>query len=261
MSTALCYFSATGNTLVVARDLATALGDATVIPIKRAVASPVDLAGFDRVGIIYPVFVWGAPMIVQRFMRGLKGRLQGKYVFLVATYGGTLFGALDEGARVLRQSGVDAAAGFAIRMPTNYTPIFQIPSEKARARQFAREKARISAIAAAVKAKQTSKIERWWPAVNWLFSLQSRIMLPRMREADHQFTAHARCNGCGICQRVCPVGNVTLVQSRPRWSHHCELCLACLHWCPLQCINWGRGTVKHQRYHHPEVRLNDVVQG
>jgi MinD superfamily P-loop ATPase len=76
---------------------------------------------------------------------------------------------------------------------------------------------------------------------------------------DRSFWTQEQCNHCGLCQRICPVKNIQLVNGMPSWLHHCEQCLACLHWCPQEAIQFGKSTISRQRYHHPEVKQEDLL--
>jgi len=44
------------------------------------------------------------------------------------------------------------------------------------------------------------------------------------------------------------------------WQHHCEKCFACLQWCPQEAIQFGSKTSGRKRYHHPDVKLADMVR-
>lgn len=81
-------------------------------------------------------------------------------------------------------------------------------------------------------------------------------MIPKM---DGDFWVDEKCNGCTICAKVCPVGNITMSADKPVWSHRCEQCLACIQWCPKEAIQYGKKTPNYERYHHPEVTLKDIV--
>jgi ferredoxin len=68
-----------------------------------------------------------------------------------------------------------------------------------------------------------------------------------------------KCIGCGLCTRVCPVHNIELVEKKPAWSHHCEMCFACDEWCPQRAIHhWGK--FKGRNYHHPDVTTRDMMR-
>nr|HOO46661.1 EFR1 family ferrodoxin [Deltaproteobacteria bacterium] len=77
---------------------------------------------------------------------------------------------------------------------------------------------------------------------------------------DKAFWTDDRCNACGICLKVCPAENITLEEERPRWHHRCHQCFACLQWCPQKAIQYGKRTLKYERYHHPDIVVKDVLK-
>jgi MinD superfamily P-loop ATPase len=85
----------------------------------------------------------------------------------------------------------------------------------------------------------------------------SRKAAARMPEQDRKFHLPEVCSTCGTCVRVCPVGNIVFENDRLRWLGHCEQCFACLQWCPVEAIQWGRRTSGRKRYHHPDFRAAD----
>lgn len=76
---------------------------------------------------------------------------------------------------------------------------------------------------------------------------------------EHGFWCNKQCNGCGICSKVCPIKNIMMVEGRPMWQHHCEQCFACLQWCPKEAVQFRKGTAYGKRYHHPKVKLSDML--
>lgn len=75
---------------------------------------------------------------------------------------------------------------------------------------------------------------------------------------DKNFKCDERCNGCGICEKICPVKNIKMLKLMPSWEHHCEQCFACLQWCPQSSIQFGIKT-EGERYHHPDIKLSDLL--
>jgi MinD superfamily P-loop ATPase len=75
---------------------------------------------------------------------------------------------------------------------------------------------------------------------------------------DRAFFADENCKGCGKCVKVCPVSNIELVDKKPAWQSHCEQCFACLQWCPQNAIQFGTNTAGKKRYHHPDVKVDEM---
>lgn len=258
MSTTLYYFTGTGNCLYAARKLAAELGGAEIVNIVRLDAKPVDTAA-GRIGIIYPVYMFGMPLIVSRFLKKLSS-LKGRYIFAVATYGGMPADSLGQTAAELRLQGQTLSAGFGLRMPGNYTPLYgALPAEKQK-KLFLRAEQRIREIAAAVREKRQCRIERGNFFVNLLFSgLIYRLGSPRIPDMDNGFWTDMKCTGCGVCVKVCPVKNIVLADGKPKWLHRCEQCMACLQWCPETAVQYGTRTIKRRRYHNPGVKVQDMI--
>ena len=59
--------------------------------------------------------------------------------------------------------------------------------------------------------------------------------------APKPFHATEACIGCKKCEKVCPVGNIT-VTDRPVWGGNCTQCLACYHVCPVHAVEYGKMT-------------------
>jgi ferredoxin len=257
MSTAIFYFSGTGNCLKVARDLARELGDADIFNIAKVIDKEIDLTA-DRIGIIYPVYMFGMPLIVTRFVRQLKAA-QNKYIFAIATCGGKAANTLKQNAILLKSQGLKLAAGFIIKMPGNYTPLYgAIPLEKQK-KMFEKEKQRVKEIAGIVKDNRQYKIEKDAFLLRGLLSIIYQLMSPKIPFLDKDFWADKKCTSCGICVKVCPVSNIKLCEGKPAWLHKCEQCFACLHWCPEEAIQYGKNTSGKKRYRNPEIKLEDLI--
>ncbi|MDD2680121.1 MAG: EFR1 family ferrodoxin [Candidatus Omnitrophica bacterium] len=258
MKTTIFYFSGTGNCLKAARDLAGELGEAQIVNLAAVIDKELDLSA-EAIGLVYPVYAFGMPLIVRRFIKKLKNGSD-KYFFAIVTAGGFAADTLGQNARLFKSQGQKLAAGFFIRMPGNYTPFYEICSIDAQNKMFAQEGERIREIARMVKAKKPGKIERGnWLVNRFLSDMIYTLAAPLMPFEDKNFRADDKCNGCATCVRVCPVKNIRLADGKPQWLHRCEQCFACLHWCPQEAIQCGKNTSKRKRYHNPAVKLEDII--
>ena len=71
--------------------------------------------------------------------------------------------------------------------------------------------------------------------------------------------ADENCIGCGICEQVCPMENIRIVEGKALIGDECATCLACFHWCPQEAIYMSKqeGIERRLKYHHPEVGLEN----
>ena len=63
------------------------------------------------------------------------------------------------------------------------------------------------------------------------------------------FTASSACISCGQCAKRCPMNNVTLKDGKPVWGKNCTHCMACICYCPVSAIEYGKKSVGQPRYH------------
>lgn len=258
MRTIIYYFSATGNSLVVAKDLAAELGNAALAPITKTLTSGQDV-GCDTVGIVFPVYMFGLPLVVARFLAALPVS-KDAYIFTVATFGG-LPGLPHTMAReIFRERDIRVAAGFSVLMPGNYTPMYGAIGQEKQSKMFAAEKLRVKDIARLVRAraKNISEEKPFLPnfLLHHLLYRGGSKMIP---QADRDFWVTDACVRCGTCAKVCPVANIEMRQGLPVWLHHCEHCMACLQWCPPAAIEYKKSTAGRKRYHHPDVKAQDIM--
>ncbi len=122
MSTEIYYFSGTGNSLAVARDLAGKL-DGRLVSIASLSNRQRITPGAGALGLVFPVYHGGLPLIVQRFVSTLA-ELENRYIFAVCTYGDAPGLAISYLADLISQGGGKLASGWAVHMPYNYlTPV------------------------------------------------------------------------------------------------------------------------------------------
>ncbi len=257
MSNVIYYFSGTGNSMKVARDIARNLKDSEVISIPEAINVGIK-SNSERIGVVFPVYMWGLPLIVSEFIKKIK-KFYG-YLFAVATYGGMPGATLIHAANLLKLNGLKLSAGFAVQMPGNYTPMYGALSQSKQNSIFKKAEKKVNEISEIIKQKKENRIEKSSSIINWIFSEHFYpFASPRIPEMDKKFWADEKCTACGICVKVCPVSNISLVQGKPVWQHKCQQCLACLQWCPVEAIQYGKSTLGRQRYRHPEAKPQDFI--
>jgi ferredoxin len=257
MKIRLYVYTGTGNSLWVARQLAGELKKAAIefMPYPK---KPLKVQA-EAVGIIFPVHIWGLPGRVIQFVNHLKAK-PSTYFFAVAVNAGQPAATLLQLQRLMASRGLSLSLGYSIVLPSNYIPWGGPGPTDAQQKRFKEARVKVKAIAGSVLRREGNKVERgpWWQ--NIFFSLLYKLSFRQVPQMDKKFWADDKCNSCGICAHVCRAGNIEMTEGKPAWLHRCEQCLACLHWCPLEAIQYGEKTVRYQRYHHPEVILKDMLE-
>jgi ferredoxin len=256
LKTILFYFSGTGNSLAVAKQLRAGLNDAGIVSIMDKTALTA-ASQADRVGIVFPVCIWGVSPAVVRFLKAFS--IPGSaYVFAVATCGGEGCSTIKQVGRILRKRGRKLDAGFEVPMVNNYVP-FGIPSEEKQKKALSKAKELVSGIIKTVENRDRAT-HRGWVGLNWLLSGVVYTLCARWFSVmDKSFKVDDTCNGCEICRKVCPASNIEMQNKKPVWLHHCDQCWACLHWCPHHAIQMGKSTINKRRYRHPDVSIAELI--
>lgn len=148
------YYSATGNTRCAARFLAHRL-DTRLVDITQ----PDGLLSVphkdEPVGFMFPIYCWGIPPVMSRFIRSLLEKLHpDSYLWTVATCGdetGTAMRSLDRIVRSVRGRGADAL--FSLIMPNTYVmlPGFDVDSREVETQKLQAAPGRLEQIARVVE--------------------------------------------------------------------------------------------------------------
>jgi ferredoxin/flavodoxin len=257
MKTTLLWFSGTGNSLYVAKRLAEEIdGECELVPFAQLVG--IEPIRADRVGLVFPVYGWGAPnLVARRIGEGLP--LEGNpLMFSVVTCAASRGATLYQVKRLLKADGRKLAGGFVVTMPENYPPMGGPPGTEGIERILADADRTIGRIAERINAGKMSVPKRS-TLMRAISRVVNHLASGHWSGADRNFTADETCTSCGRCEAICPVGDVKLVDGRPTWQGHCEQCFACLHWCPVSAIQYGQKTRSQPRYHHAGVTAEDML--
>jgi hypothetical protein len=191
--TTIYYFSATGNSFTTARSIAANLGETELVSIPQLPMQAVKTHA-PRVGLVFPVHMWGVPALVARLIARLEVP-QDAYIFAVATSGGMPCGTLKQTQRLLAERGLKLSAGFSLTIVNNCTTVMGAPPLQKQQVKIQKAKRTLERICAAVR-EGKRHLYKGIPIVNWLFyKYMYQRALPKVPSMGKAYFTDTNCNG------------------------------------------------------------------
>ena len=246
------YFSGTGNTRFVAKEIAAAIGEELLfIPdLIREGRYEFALQPGETVGFCFPTHGWQPPRIVREFIKKLK--INTSYCWALTTCGDNMGEAMTILNKDLEVAGLKATTVFSVVMPESYVclPFMYTDTEEKERQKIAAAKNLIPHIIECIRERKECVEELEKGGTPRLYSYVIGAYFNAKMVNDKKFTVDDDvCIKCGKCAKVCPVDNIT--GTPPVWNHNgrCTSCLACYHYCPTHAINFGKITRKRGQYY------------
>lgn len=272
------YFSGTGNSLHVAREIQKRIPDTVLIPILGSLKEEVAEPRGDIIGLVFPIYLQSTPIPVREFIRKINFK-PNQFLFAVTTncgYPGKTDLYLE---KLLKRRGKELDFYDTLKMisnsPKGLQPSFMIDqhwaatiTEKNISDLEENIQIKLDIITRAInnREKNTVKNSRNKPNV-LLNSMSQLLQLPMQRYVENMkakigFYTDSTCTGCGTCEEVCPSNKIKIVQGKPKWRDEarCYYCYACFNFCPQQSILVKNYTHKDGRYKYPGITARDIAE-
>lgn len=244
------YFSGTGNSAWVARQIAQGqqeelfaigeeMGNGREYKLKRG----------EKVGFVFPVYSWGPPAVVLRFIQSMHMECP-EYLFFVCTCGDDTGFTAQIFVDAIRRKGWKCAAGYSVTMPNTYVslPGFDIDEADVEERKVTNAAARVRFINEELQGRvQMKKFDCYEGAIPFIKTYLIRPLFHSFGMSAKPFHATEACTACRQCEKACPVHNIQ-VADKPSWGSNCTQCLACYHVCPFHAVQYGKVTAKKGQY-------------
>lgn len=244
------YFSGTGNSQWIAQQLASLTNDRAVnlAPMieNKVCIETVSAGPGERIGLVFPIYAWGAPKIVDEFVAALTVDPTA-YAYAVCTCGDDAGLAMQ----ALRKR-YPWKAAWSIAMPNNYIPMYDVDNPALSASKLAEAKKRLPAIAEMILNRAAFTDIRHG-GLSFIKTTLVNPLFKNFATSTKPFAADDTCTGCGLCAQNCPRHAIRLIEGKPVWiKRHCLMCMACIQRCPVGAIQHGEATRTRGRYYFKE---------
>lgn len=232
----IVYFTGTGSTELVAKTLCANFQDkAHKVEVSRLFKGYKPKVEIDEVLVVlYPVYAGDAPKPIYEFISKLSSIKDQRAVVIPVSGGGDI--SPNTACRVgvnrqLRKKGYRISNEYMLVMPSNFiasagdrvnSQLLKILPKKC---EFIVDEVTNDYI----RVKQPGLVDRAIRILCMPEKVGSKVFGRTLKVMD-------TCNGCGLCDKKCPVANINMTQKKPKFGWDCVLCMACVYGCPQAAI-------------------------
>ena len=254
MKNRIYFFTGTGNSLKVAKDIEKALPNCELLAIYKDTLLEIP-SGYERIGFVFPNYAGGPPSMVANFVREMKfSDLSDTYIFCVATYAGNNGAVISQMGNLLQQRCLQLNYGAKIVSYPNALTAYPMPAEVNDILKIA--EINTKPVIDSIVAKEHIPI----PSLDASDKEKYNTFIAMIDNSNNNYNVNNDCISCGICQAVCPAKNITLEDGKPVFHQGCECCMACIQHCPQRAINYDNKTQDRGRYTHPDIGHKVISQ-
>ena len=246
------YFSATGNSLKMAMDIASKKKDVEIR--KIGMNSVNKYSESKEVGFIFPVYMGAIPDIVREFLHNFTFK-KGTYYFSICTYYLYKGNTLSSVSKILKDKGVLLNYGAYLSTIGNCLMEYEVSVNK-RIKKLRQAEIDSTIIVNDILRKISNNPSGYCRTIEKFHKSLFKIVFASTYK---KFTLENTCTGCGRCEKICPANNINISSGKAQWGENCIACHACIHWCPENAINIGKSKGRLQ-YHNPAVNISMLLK-
>jgi len=196
---------------------------------------------------VCPTYCFSIPKVVEDFIR--DSRFSGSrdaYFFL--TCGGSTGAAAERAEELCRSMGFNFRGLSSVKMPDNYIVLYDSPSYDESLGILRAAVSQIESTGRFIKHGMNISDPNGSSGIRALPTKMAPYF-SKYWARDKAFRVTDDCIGCGKCESLCPLANISITDAKPVWNGNCTHCLACISACPVNAIEYGKATAKRRRYY------------
>lgn len=257
----IIYFTATGNSLYIAKSLSNEL-----YSIPQLIKNKQYEFNDEKIGIVFPLYAHTVPPYVEEFL--MKVKLNTNYLFAIITYGIYDAAVSDHLIQIANKCNYTFNYINTIKMVDTWLPGFKMKNQiKNEHKKNIEEKLSIIKndinnnfkyiISPSFIDKQLTKYQiKNKSKQNTNSNLRGNTIGLGIK---NYLIIESGCTRCRVCIKVCPVNNIELINNEIKLKEHCLSCFSCTNNCPVNVM-----TIKTQRdssrFRNKNITLNEIIK-
>lgn len=236
----IALYTGTGNTLYIAKHFE----GAEIHFISEFISGEYTLPDdTEKLGILFPVYNGGYPYPIELFVNTILGKRDNsklEYLFLINTSSTNTSPVNYNLERLLLANGISVSYASSLKFPSadlkkHHKPLSEMKT-------LAEANKRITKIERIVEdiANKEIRLPKYSP-LSYISNAIARKYNKPTKVTD--MTISDKCNGCMVCYRICPTGNIVVENGKARFQQECIKCYACYHKCPEKAISYKKKTI------------------
>jgi ferredoxin len=242
------YFSATGNSEYVAKYIADKVQDKVVnITTYLKNGERLELESDKPYLVVCPIYLSTIPTIVyDKLMDAKLGGNKNLY-FIMTCAGSGKSAAQIRIKKIATKLEMTYRGVIHLSMPQDYLMYFTVGTKEENDEKFNKAISKLDDIVNKLNNNEDFIFDK--------VSLAHKASIKPVEDIfdglcikPKKFYTTTSCISCGLCAKLCPLNNITLVNKKPTWGKKCIHCTACINNCPKKAIEYGKKTIGKNRY-------------
>lgn len=255
-------FSATGTGLGIAQKIAKEMAPCEIVSIPKLMKENNWSIEGGRVGIIFPCYYGSMPQLIRKFIENAKS-ISANYMFAVASAGGDSGYSMKHLKESLEMRGVKLNLGQQLIIASNYMYGWYynmlMPNIETLNNRLNEMDKVLGRMIEQIHLEETSICKQNRMGYLMPITISATRYVRDTRPWDSEFNVTDSCNQCGVCEKVCPVGNISFEGKTHVFRHNCQRCMACVQYCPKSAFVINNKPMNKSKYTFPEITLKEII--
>jgi flavodoxin/ferredoxin len=258
MQYVIYYFSGTGNNLAIAKQLGKELGGADIYPVAVLKDNKVISDNYQKVIFTVPSYYSHIPPFVKECMSNLVFTVEQK-IFTICGCGGSRGRTKEDMRELIEKAGKKVSYEFMVMLTGNYILSYEVFPKWYQHMVTKISYYKIKKVSKIILSDSKHKLLGKGIFYSTKFEESMQESISNLSNPGRQYKVNESCIKCERCRKVCPVNNISIQAGKIMFGDRCQQCMACIQWCPAKAIDYNGIAQNRNRYHHPDITIEDML--